>query len=187
MEVLPLESCKTLLAFLGMCSALTGASTSLLFLLRVRAVYLKSTCVTVVFGAIWLIVLALNVAASSTIRPGEPHYKSSPYISKIAQTSSPSEHLLLHRHKYNELSFFHAKLCKLCQRYFDFLCHLVSFDNRCCHWEELALSLEVDCVWKRPLPRVKSTYEDGAALLSVSLSYRAEIPSTPDVSLIIVP
>ena len=70
------ENCGVLLGLLGMCSTVTGASTSLLFLLRVRAVYLKDTCVTIIFGALWFIVLAMNLAAYSSAGSGKFHLKS---------------------------------------------------------------------------------------------------------------
>jgi len=58
---MPVAHCQTLLIFIGLCATSTGAFTSFLFFLRVRAVYLKSTLTTCVFGILWFVVLSLGV------------------------------------------------------------------------------------------------------------------------------
>ncbi|KZP07357.1 hypothetical protein FIBSPDRAFT_939567 [Athelia psychrophila] len=45
---------------LGACATVSVASTSFLFLLRVRAVYLQSIYATTIFGTFWLVVTCLN-------------------------------------------------------------------------------------------------------------------------------
>ena len=45
----------------AVCVALSAASTGVLFLLRVRAVYLQSIWITLVFGTIWLVSISLNI------------------------------------------------------------------------------------------------------------------------------
>ncbi|KZP11651.1 hypothetical protein FIBSPDRAFT_1050579 [Athelia psychrophila] len=52
--------CDAFVKIFGVCAALSIASTSFLFLLRVRTVYLRSTRITVVFGTLWLVSVAFT-------------------------------------------------------------------------------------------------------------------------------
>ncbi|KZP14289.1 hypothetical protein FIBSPDRAFT_834142 [Athelia psychrophila] len=65
--VAPTGHCTPLTALFAMCAAARMISTSFLFLLRVRAVYLRSTSITAMFGIMWLIVVTLNIINDATI------------------------------------------------------------------------------------------------------------------------
>lgn len=56
---------------LATCAVMTVASTSFLFFLRVRAIYLKSRYVTALFGLLWIIAIALNTLAAGSLRVGK--------------------------------------------------------------------------------------------------------------------
>ncbi|KZP14279.1 hypothetical protein FIBSPDRAFT_1048841 [Athelia psychrophila] len=64
----PTGHCTPLTALFAVCAAARMISTSFLFLLRVRAVYLRSTSVTAMFGIMWLIAVILNIINDATIR-----------------------------------------------------------------------------------------------------------------------
>ncbi|KZP11652.1 hypothetical protein FIBSPDRAFT_1050580 [Athelia psychrophila] len=51
----------------GACATLSIASTSFLFLLRVRAVYLRSARITAIFGTLWLVTVAFAIQSAVTI------------------------------------------------------------------------------------------------------------------------
>lgn len=68
------ENFKLLTTLIAVWAGVTGAATTYLFFLRVRAVYLESRRVTVLFGALWLATQAMLSLASATIRPGQFHY-----------------------------------------------------------------------------------------------------------------
>lgn len=68
---LPVEDCEALFAILGVFAALSGASASYLFNLRVQAVYLHSTFVKVLFTLLWVVEQAVIVFASTALRAGE--------------------------------------------------------------------------------------------------------------------
>ncbi|KZP07892.1 hypothetical protein FIBSPDRAFT_1052706 [Athelia psychrophila] len=68
----PVGNCIPLTAFMATCAATKVISTSFLFFLRVRAVYLRSRSVTVLFGILWLITVILNIITDASIR-AEPH------------------------------------------------------------------------------------------------------------------
>ncbi|KZP14317.1 hypothetical protein FIBSPDRAFT_896693 [Athelia psychrophila] len=61
-----------MISFMAMFAATKVISTSFLFFLRVRAVYLRSRYVTVLFGILWLITAILNIITDASIR-AEPH------------------------------------------------------------------------------------------------------------------
>ncbi|KZP29607.1 hypothetical protein FIBSPDRAFT_946849 [Athelia psychrophila] len=67
---LPANSCGGFWSALGPAIVLTASSTSFLFLLRVRAVYLGSWNVTAIFGVLWLITMGLVVLAAVTTHLG---------------------------------------------------------------------------------------------------------------------
>lgn len=56
-----MEDCPPVEAMVALCVAVSEASSGFLFLLRVRAVYLQSIWITLVFGSIWLVSISLNV------------------------------------------------------------------------------------------------------------------------------
>ncbi|KAF7968182.1 hypothetical protein HWV62_31696 [Athelia sp. TMB] len=62
------DDCQALVAVLGACTVVATMSTSTLFFLRVRAVYLQSRAITAVFGALWLITLGLTLLQVSALR-----------------------------------------------------------------------------------------------------------------------
>ncbi|KZP27074.1 hypothetical protein FIBSPDRAFT_928240 [Athelia psychrophila] len=64
----PVEDCSALIAMLATCAAVTVASTSFLFFLRVRAVYLQSRYITALFGLLWVITVAFNTLADVSLR-----------------------------------------------------------------------------------------------------------------------
>ncbi|KZP07984.1 hypothetical protein FIBSPDRAFT_840687 [Athelia psychrophila] len=66
----PVGHCVPLTAFLAVCAATRAVCTSFLFLLRVRAVYLRSTVVTALFSILWLATVALNLFTYASIRAG---------------------------------------------------------------------------------------------------------------------
>lgn len=66
-----MANCQLLMDMIGMTSSIGGAATTFLFFLRVRAVYMKSTRITTLFGGLWLVTLALGVLAATTLRAGE--------------------------------------------------------------------------------------------------------------------
>ncbi|KZP11645.1 hypothetical protein FIBSPDRAFT_962052 [Athelia psychrophila] len=59
--------CDTLVKIFGACAALSIASTSFLFLLRVRAVYLRSARTTAIFGTLWIVTVASAIYTAATI------------------------------------------------------------------------------------------------------------------------
>ncbi|KAF7978607.1 hypothetical protein HWV62_45342 [Athelia sp. TMB] len=68
-----LDTCQPIAAMLGVAVVLSISSTSLLFLLRVRAVYLKSTRITTVFGVLWLATVGITVLTSLNLRAAHLH------------------------------------------------------------------------------------------------------------------
>ncbi|KAF7967638.1 hypothetical protein HWV62_33621 [Athelia sp. TMB] len=56
-----LDTCQPISSMLSIAVLLSIASTSLLFFLRVRAVYMKSTRITVFFGFLWLATVAIAI------------------------------------------------------------------------------------------------------------------------------
>ncbi|KZP11653.1 hypothetical protein FIBSPDRAFT_1050581 [Athelia psychrophila] len=60
-------ACPALAKTYGGCTALSIASTSFLFLLRVRAVYLQSARITAIFGTLWLVTVAFAIQSATTI------------------------------------------------------------------------------------------------------------------------
>ncbi|KZP29605.1 hypothetical protein FIBSPDRAFT_195126 [Athelia psychrophila] len=64
------NSCDGFWSAIGTAIAITIGSTSFLFLLRVRAVYLGSRNVTAVFGVLWLITMGLVILAAVTTHLG---------------------------------------------------------------------------------------------------------------------
>ncbi|KZP14901.1 hypothetical protein FIBSPDRAFT_1048550 [Athelia psychrophila] len=63
----PAENCAVLAVMLGTCAVMSLSFTSLLFLLRVRAVYLRSRYVTALFGAFWLVTVSVNIALTAKV------------------------------------------------------------------------------------------------------------------------
>ncbi|KZP05103.1 hypothetical protein FIBSPDRAFT_1054285 [Athelia psychrophila] len=61
------KSCDALLGAIGTCGAVSVSCTSLLFLLRIRAVYLKSRFIMILFGTIWLVSVALNILQAASM------------------------------------------------------------------------------------------------------------------------
>ncbi|KZP05148.1 hypothetical protein FIBSPDRAFT_1052649 [Athelia psychrophila] len=91
----PVEHCKSLIALLATCAATRAISTSFMFFLRVRAVYLRLRSVTALFGILWLITATLNIITDVSIRVAPPtqaqrclsyqiHYSTYPSISSFA-------------------------------------------------------------------------------------------------------
>ncbi|KZP07989.1 hypothetical protein FIBSPDRAFT_1052653 [Athelia psychrophila] len=70
----PIGECTPLIPYLAMCAATRVISTSFLFFLRVRAVYLHSRYVTALFGTLWLITVTLNVLGATSIRAAPSTY-----------------------------------------------------------------------------------------------------------------
>ncbi|KZP15856.1 hypothetical protein FIBSPDRAFT_1047913 [Athelia psychrophila] len=62
-----MERCDFLTGILGTCSTVSVVSTSFLFLLRVRAVYLNSKFITILFGTFWLVTALLNVLQATSL------------------------------------------------------------------------------------------------------------------------
>ena len=71
LTVAPVESCLAIVAALDTCSVVTVTSTSFLFFLRVRAVYLQSRFITILFGTLWLVTTALSVLNCVAAYPGQ--------------------------------------------------------------------------------------------------------------------
>ncbi|KZP13613.1 hypothetical protein FIBSPDRAFT_1049312, partial [Athelia psychrophila] len=71
-QFIPTGHCPPLVALYAACAATRAISTSFLFFLRVRAVYLCSRFATVFFGILWLIMAILNIIADASIAPGHP-------------------------------------------------------------------------------------------------------------------
>ncbi|KZP11667.1 hypothetical protein FIBSPDRAFT_962073 [Athelia psychrophila] len=65
---LPPAGCDTLVKISGVCTGFSIASTSFLFLLRIRAVYLRSARITAVFGTLWLVTVAFAIQSAATIQ-----------------------------------------------------------------------------------------------------------------------
>ncbi|KZP10990.1 hypothetical protein FIBSPDRAFT_1051012 [Athelia psychrophila] len=59
---------KLLTTTITVCTSVTGAATTYMFFLRVRAVYLKSMRITALFGALWVVTQALITLTSTSIR-----------------------------------------------------------------------------------------------------------------------
>ncbi|KZP08544.1 hypothetical protein FIBSPDRAFT_1052363 [Athelia psychrophila] len=57
----PADNCEVLAVMLGVCVVMSISFTSFLFFLRVRAVYLESKYVTVLFSALWLVAVSVNL------------------------------------------------------------------------------------------------------------------------------
>ncbi|KZP14905.1 hypothetical protein FIBSPDRAFT_1048554 [Athelia psychrophila] len=66
----PAENCLVLAVMLGTCAVMSLSFTSLLFLLRVRAVYLGSRYVTALFGAFWIVTISVNIALTTKVDAG---------------------------------------------------------------------------------------------------------------------
>ncbi|KZP10227.1 hypothetical protein FIBSPDRAFT_963309 [Athelia psychrophila] len=66
----PTGHCAPLVALLVTCAATRTITTSFLFLLRIRAVYLHSRCITTLFGIMWLITVTLSIVTDASIRAG---------------------------------------------------------------------------------------------------------------------
>lgn len=67
----PVENCEAIELALAISGPLSVAATSFLFFLRVRAVYLRSKCVTVVFGVLCAATVAVDVFARATFHAGQ--------------------------------------------------------------------------------------------------------------------
>ncbi|KZP26797.1 hypothetical protein FIBSPDRAFT_819071 [Athelia psychrophila] len=63
----PTKYCEALIGVLGACGAVSVSCTSLLFLLRIRAVYLKSRFIMILFGTFWLVTVALNILQTASM------------------------------------------------------------------------------------------------------------------------
>ncbi|KZP25352.1 hypothetical protein FIBSPDRAFT_388354 [Athelia psychrophila] len=65
---------KLLTVTIAVCASVTGAATTYMFLLRVRAVYLKSMRITALFGALWLVTQGLLALTSTAVHaaPNQP-------------------------------------------------------------------------------------------------------------------
>ncbi|KZP10265.1 hypothetical protein FIBSPDRAFT_711861, partial [Athelia psychrophila] len=61
-------NCTFLAAMIGVSAVISLASTSFLFFLRVRAVYLRSRYATALFGALWIVTVSSTIWASTTLR-----------------------------------------------------------------------------------------------------------------------
>lgn len=70
LTVAPVENCELIFGMAGTFSTMSIASTSYLFLIRVRTVYLNSRRITIVFGSCWLVTIALVILASASTRVG---------------------------------------------------------------------------------------------------------------------
>ncbi|KZP31072.1 hypothetical protein FIBSPDRAFT_814412 [Athelia psychrophila] len=68
----PVGNCTALVAVLSTCAVIKVLATSSLFFMRVRAVYLGSIFITVLFGILWLIMATLNTFTDVLIRPATP-------------------------------------------------------------------------------------------------------------------
>lgn len=66
-------SCKVIVGVIETCAVVSVSATSFLFLLRVRAVYMSSRVVTIIFGALWLASVALNVTGNVSLQIGQCH------------------------------------------------------------------------------------------------------------------
>ena len=65
-----MDTCQPISAVLGIAVVLSIGSSSLLFLFRVRAVYMKSVRITAVFGLLWLATVAVAILTDVNIRTG---------------------------------------------------------------------------------------------------------------------
>ncbi|KZP10247.1 hypothetical protein FIBSPDRAFT_938116 [Athelia psychrophila] len=83
----PSESCEVATTMIGVCAGVTGAATNWLFLLRVRAVYLQSIQITILFGTLWLVTQALMTLASTAIHA--VHIVHTPYCLDISVNYLP--------------------------------------------------------------------------------------------------
>lgn len=72
--MVPVEDCTVSFGVLGAFASVAIASTSFLFFLRVRAIYLQSRCITAVFGILWLVIVVLNVMEFASLRAGQFRY-----------------------------------------------------------------------------------------------------------------
>ncbi|KZP18870.1 hypothetical protein FIBSPDRAFT_955838 [Athelia psychrophila] len=87
------KSCNFLKSFfivLSMLSVISIASTSFLFLLRVRAVYLGSKYIMVVFGSLWLCTMVLLILSNAGIQVGHPSGSQYCTVVSIAYFPLPS-------------------------------------------------------------------------------------------------
>ncbi|KZP13315.1 hypothetical protein FIBSPDRAFT_936384 [Athelia psychrophila] len=67
--VAPVGGCEALGVLLAICAVVSIACTSFLFFLRVRAVYLQARSITVIFGTLWLVMVAINIFDGTSIHP----------------------------------------------------------------------------------------------------------------------
>ncbi|KZP33552.1 hypothetical protein FIBSPDRAFT_943344 [Athelia psychrophila] len=67
-HLVPRHDCAVVVGMLGACSSVSVASTSLLFLLRLRAIYMRSRNITAVFCALWLVTMALILQAYASLK-----------------------------------------------------------------------------------------------------------------------
>ncbi|KZP13617.1 hypothetical protein FIBSPDRAFT_936243 [Athelia psychrophila] len=67
--VAPVGGCEALGVVLTISAVVSIACTSFLFFLRVRAVYLRARSITVIFGTLWLVTVAVNIFDGTSIHP----------------------------------------------------------------------------------------------------------------------
>ncbi|KZP30754.1 hypothetical protein FIBSPDRAFT_1038011 [Athelia psychrophila] len=66
-RLVPIAGCTPLYAMAATFACLAGVSTSFLFFIRVRAVYLCSRSITVTFGALWIATIVFNITQYTTV------------------------------------------------------------------------------------------------------------------------
>ncbi|KZP11644.1 hypothetical protein FIBSPDRAFT_1050574 [Athelia psychrophila] len=82
--------CDALVKLYGACAGLSIASTSFLFLLRVRAVYMRSARTTAIFGTLWIVTVAFATHSATTIHadPKSTYVHSGCGVSRVKSISS---------------------------------------------------------------------------------------------------
>ncbi|KZP26073.1 hypothetical protein FIBSPDRAFT_1041124 [Athelia psychrophila] len=77
-------NCTAFSAGLIMSSAVAIASTSFLFFLRVRAVYLQSRAITILFGALWVVTASIGIGFATLEVRGAERVPHTPYCTNTA-------------------------------------------------------------------------------------------------------
>lgn len=146
---------------------LSVASSGLLFLLRVRAVYLQSSRITLVFGTLWFITVSLGIFADTTMHPSQS-WQCYTYarLLNMYPFSTPSRYL--------QMFWPGQQLCRnanyicFCIWYLDHCHHIIPFGGRYFYRKKLALLSVFTSLRDRSIQPFQITYEKRAALLPVS-------------------
>lgn len=88
---------------MSVCANIAGDSSAYLFFLRVRAIYLRSSFITLGFGALWLCLVAMHIVPAVTAHPSQS-------VSILATFENLIDIHLAQLSEYNYCKLGHAQL-----------------------------------------------------------------------------